>query len=73
MILLARPEIKLITDLGDSSIILAGSFPVSKAEIATSLSAASAKAVTVVEGSKTDIDRLINGEVQVVVAGKGLP
>ena len=68
LILLARPEIRQIGDVGDSSIILAGSFPISKEEIATTLSAASAKPVTVVEGSKGDIDRLISGEVSVVVA-----
>ena len=68
LILLARPDIKQITDVGDSSIILAGSFAASKAQITTALSAASAKTVTVVEGTGRDIDRLIDGEVRVVVA-----
>ena len=68
LILLARPEIKLITDVGDDTVILAGSFSVSKARIATTLSAAASRTVTVVEGSKNDVGHLIDGDVHVVVA-----
>jgi hypothetical protein len=68
LILLAKPEIEDLDSLGDVPVLLAGPFGVSDAQIIAALSAGHTKPVTLVHGSKEDIDRLIGGEVKVVVA-----
>lgn len=67
LILLTGPEVKLLSDLGNDPIIVAGSFPVSDAAIEGALSLATSKSVKIVDGSKQDIDRVFSGEIGAAV------
>jgi hypothetical protein len=68
LILLAKPEVKDLGALGDIPVLLAGPLGVSDAKIIAALSVGHVRPVTLVHGSKEDIDRLIGGEVKVVAA-----
>ena len=67
MILLTAPSIKSLADLGDEPVVIAGTFAVTDAAMTAALSAAASKSVTLVGGSKKDVDRVLDGEVATAV------
>jgi hypothetical protein len=66
-LLMARPEIKLVSDLTSKIIAIDDRYSASKGNVRTAIAAAGAAEVQLSEGQAKAIDRLISGEVPAAV------
>jgi TRAP-type uncharacterized transport system substrate-binding protein len=66
-LLMARPDIKSVSDLANKNIAIDARQSASNAMVRTAIAAAGATEVQLTEGQTTAVDRLINGEVPAAV------
>lgn len=73
LIILAQQSVTMLADLNNKAVVIAGVKTISRADVATALSEAGARAVQLTEGTKSDIDRLVDGEVTAIVVARVTP
>ena len=72
-VVIARPNVKALSDLGGKMIAIDERYAASNARIAAALTAAGAPQVLLLEGKSTAINRLSQGEVTAAVVALASP
>ena len=67
LIILAQPDVTNLFDLNNKAVVIAGLTSISLATVDTALSAAGAGAVQLTQGTKSDIDKLLDGKVSAAI------